>query len=341
MHGRARQWGGPARSGRRGPGRHIGFRIFGFLFFLLFMSAIVGGLISWVLAPGRARFLFLGFFAIFGFLFLMSRMFRRTWAPISQLIDVTTRLGEGDTTVRMAGSSGPWSAVSSSFNKMAEHLEEEEERRRRLLADLGHELRTPMTVIRGEIEAVIDGVHEPGSLNNVVDEVELMERLLEDLRTLALTEAGGLELVLEAIDLGELVADVVASFTSVLRTQDVTVQLDLSGAGEAEVDPHRVHQVIGNLISNALAQMQAGGRLEVTVQGTMISVADTGPGLPTDLDGVFNRFVKAADSSGSGLGLSIARDLVEAHGGSIVAFNRPEGGAVFEVRLPKSRPPMG
>ena len=321
--------GGRPWNNHRGPGRHIGWRIFGFLFFLLVMSAIVGGLIAWVLEPGRARFLLVGFVAIVGFASLMRRVFRRTWVPISELIDATTRLGEGDTTLRMADSSGSWYAVSSSFNKMADRLEADDERRRRLLADLGHELRTPLTVIRGEIEAVMDGVHRPESLSNVVDEVELMGRLLEDLRTLALAESGGLELVLETTDLGELATDVVASFTSVLHAQDVTVRLDIDGAGEAQVDPHRTHQVISNLISNALAQMPTGGGLDLTVDGTTITVADTGPGLPPDPDMVCDRFVKAADSAGSGLGLSIARDLVEAHGGTITAVNRAGGGAAF------------
>lgn len=272
-----KEWGRPPSGGRPGPGRHIGFRIFGFLFFLLAMSAIIGGLIAWVLAPGRARFLLAGFLVIFFFASVMRRMFRKTWSPISQLIDATTQLGDGDTTIRMANSSGPWNAVSSSFNKMAERLEAEDERRKQLLADLGHELRTPLTVIRGEIEAVIDGVHPPDGLNNVVDEVELMERLLEDLRTLALAEGGGLKLVLESTDLGELASDVVASFTSVTNSHGVVVQLDVDSAGEADVDPHRTHQVISNLISNALAQMPDGGRLDVTVVGTTITVADTDP----------------------------------------------------------------
>lgn len=334
MPGRGARWGEPAWKGRRGPGRHIGWRVFGFLFFLLMMSAIVGGLIAWVLAPGRGWFLLVGFVVIVGLAFVMRRAFRRTWAPISELIDATTRVGEGDTTVRMADSTGPWYAVSSSFNAMADRLEADDERRRRLLADLGHELRTPLTVIRGEIEAVIDGVHPPSSLGNVVDEVELMDRLLEDLRTLALAEAGGLRLDRELVDLGELTGDVVASFTSVARAQAVVIRLDIEHAGGAEVDPHRIHQVLSNLISNALAQMAEGGGLDVGVSGTTITVADRGPGLPSDADVVFERFVRASDSVGAGLGLSIARDLVEAHGGTITAANRPDGGAVFQVWLP-------
>lgn len=338
MHRRRDGWAGPPWRHRRGPGRHIGWRIFAFLLFMLTVSAIVGGLIAWVLAPGRGWLLLLGFAVLAGFVALMRRVFRRTWAPIADLIDATTRLGEGDTTVRMADSTGPWYAVSSSFNRMAHRLEAEDERRRRLLADLGHELRTPLTVIRGEIEAVIDGVHPPESLNNVVDEIELMGRLLEDLSTLALAEAGGLRLVIEPTDLGGLAADVVASFSSVLGAQGIAVHLDTGRAAEAAVDPHRTHQVISNLISNAVAQMPDGGRLDVTVSGTTVSVADTGPGLPPNPEVVFERFAKAADSTGSGLGLSIARDLVEAHGGTITASTRPEGGAVFAIELPGTAP---
>ena len=235
---------------------------------------------------------------------------------------------------------GPWAMVSHSFNRMAQRLENEDERRRRLLADLGHELRTPLTVIRGEIEAVIDGVHEPESLANVVDEVEIMERLLEDLRTLALAEAGGLDLRLETTDLGALAGDVVASFSAPLSRQDIEATVEtVAESVEAEVDPHRIHQVLSNLVSNSLEQMPDGGRLHITVAQNKITVSDTGPGIPDDsLSSVFDRFEKAADSKGSGLGLSIARDLVEAHGGTITAGNRPGGGAVFTIKLPDQPP---
>ena len=319
-----------------GPGRRIGMRIFGFLFFLLFLSAIVGGLIAWVLAPGRGWFLLVGFLVIVAIALVMRRAFRRSWAPVSDLIDATTRLGEGDTGVRMSSATrGPWAAVTSSFNAMAKRLEDEDEQRRRLLADLGHELRTPLTVIRGEIEAVIDGVHQPESLENVVDEIELMDRLLEDLRTLAITEAGQLELQTEPTDLGQLVSETVSSFTTVMAHQAVVASVAIDGSGVSRVDPHRIHQVIANLVNNALAQMPSGGLLVVNVIGTTITVADTGAGVPPDdLDAIFDRFSKASDSAGSGLGLSIARDLVVAHGGTIAAANRGEGGAVFTVTLP-------
>jgi signal transduction histidine kinase len=223
---------------------------------------------------------------------------------------------------------------------MAGRLEEEDERRRRLLADLGHELRTPLTVIRGEVEAVIDGVHRPDSLSHVLDEVELMERLLEDLRVLTLTEAGRLQLHREPTQVEALIEDVLGSFGPRIDANQVEATTDVADdTGEVEIDPHRIRQVLGNLISNALDQMPEGGALSMTARResgqVVIEVADSGPGIPPDrLEQVFQRFAKSSDSTGSGLGLSIARDLVEAHGGTLDAGNRPEGGAVFTVRLP-------
>jgi two-component system sensor histidine kinase BaeS len=223
---------------------------------------------------------------------------------------------------------------------MAARLEEEDERRRRLLADLGHELRTPLTVIRGEIEAVIDGLHDPSQLSNVIDEVELMERLLEDLRVLTLAEAGRLQLHREPTEVESVAGDVIASFAAPIEANHIQAVVSVEPeVGEVDVDPYRLRQVVSNLVSNALNQMPDGGRLDVTARaegaGVIIEVADTGPGIPPDrLERVFERFVKSGDSTGSGLGLSIARDLVEAHGGTITAANRPEGGAVFTIDLP-------
>lgn len=234
------------------------------------------------------------------------------------------------------------SAVATSFNRMAEGIEEEDERRRRLLADLSHELRSPLTVIRGEIEAVLDGLHDPHQLGNVIDEVELMERLLDDLRLLALTEAGRLQLDRQPCDITNLIRDVVSSFSASLDRHEIEVRVDTDGsAGEVWADPHRLHQVLSNLMSNAMRQMPDGGLLEILATRSgpdlEITVSDSGPGIPEErLQHIFDRFVKGGDSVGTGLGLSIARDLVEAHGGRIEARNRPNAGAIFTVRLPTS-----
>lgn len=328
-----------------GPGAYVFRWVIGLIIMLFLLGPLLGFLFSGAFGAfqGPRRFVFLGLalLAVVGIILFVRSRFSRTWAPVGQLIDATRRLGEGEAGVRIPISQpGPFAAVSGSFNRMAARLEEEDERRRRLLADLGHELRTPLTVIRGEIEAVIDGLHDPSQLSNVIDEVELMERLLEDLRILTLAEAGRLLLHRESTDLQGLVEDVLTSFATPMEARNVTpVVLVDPAIGEIEVDPYRLRQVLSNLASNALNQMPDGGTLEVTASHerdrARIEMADTGPGIPPDrLEQVFERFVRSSDSTGSGLGLSIARDLVEAHGGTIAAANRPEGGAVFKIELP-------
>jgi two-component system sensor histidine kinase BaeS len=322
----------------------------GFVLFLMVIGPLLGVIISTALGvfAGPRRLILTGVAVLLLVLFVLAarRMFGRSWAPVGELIDATQRLGDGETGVRIdVRAPGPFAAVGGSFNRMAARLEEEDERRRRLLADLGHELRTPLTVIRGEIEAVIDGLHDADSLRTVIDEVDLMERLLDDLRLLSLAEAGRLQLHLEPTDVGELIEDVVASVATTLESQGVKAAITVAeGAREITADPHRLRQVMGNLVSNALKQMPDGGMLSVAagrdMETVVIDVADTGPGIPADrLDQVFDRFVKAGDTAGTGLGLSIARDLVEAHGGTIAAGNREEGGAVFTIRLPIATDP--
>jgi two-component system sensor histidine kinase BaeS len=337
-------WSGEGRPPGWGPGRHIFFRLVGFVFFLFLLAFVFGGFIAarfGGVRPGH-RLVVAGavILAVILIVFVARRMFGRSWAPVGDMIDATRRLGDGETGVRITTMGpGPFGAVGASFNRMAVRLEEEDERRRRLLADLGHELRTPLTVIRGEIEAVLDGLHQPESLSHVIDEVELMERLLEDLRVLALAEAGRLQLHKEPTDIQSLIALVINSFGSTFERQAVVTEIGVEpDMPEVDVDHHRLHQVLGNLVSNAIHHMPTGGTLIVNahrVEGwVVIEVADTGPGIPEErLEHIFERFVKAGDSTGTGLGLSIARDLVEAHGGSISAGNRAQGGAMFTIRL--------
>jgi signal transduction histidine kinase len=320
-------------------------RIIGFVFFLVAIGVLVGGVVATGLSAlsGSERWVVIGLtlLALAGFALVMRRIFGRMLGPVGELIDATRRLGDGDTGVRLSiKRPGPLAAVFGSFNRMAGRLEEEDERRRRLLADIGHELRTPMTVIRGEIEAVLDGLHPPQSLSNVIDEVDLMDRLLDDLRVLALAEAGRLQLHTEPSNLGEIARDVLNSYARRASEHAVEVELTITpGLPDIEGDAHRLHQVLANIVSNALNQMPEGGHLGVGVYATakevVVEVADTGPGIPEDqVEWIFERFVRAGDSSGTGLGLSISRDLVVAHGGTLSASNRTGGGAVFTVRLP-------
>lgn len=341
-----RRWGPPGPW--RGPGPHIFRRVIGVFLFVVLVAAAMGAIFATGLAAvsGSGRWVIVGATVVGVVVFgMVARgMFGRTWAPVGDLIDATRRLGEGEQGVRLpARGPGPFLAVSRSFNKMAERLEEEDERRRRFLADIGHELRTPMTVIRGEVEAVLDGLHEPVRLNDVVDEIDLINRLLEDIRLLSMAESGTLRLETEPTDLGALTRSVLASFDHSMGSQSVksVVEIDDDLPG-TDVDPHRIHQVVSNLVANALRQMPDGGQLMVGVSGdstvARIEVADTGPGIPDDqLDRIFDRFVRSSDSTGTGLGLSISRDLVEAHDGNLTATNRPSGGAVLTVTLPIHR----
>ncbi len=319
-------------------------RIVLFLLFLVATGVVIGAAvsagISGVDGPGRWLVVGLTLLILAVAALAAGRMFRRVWAPLADLVQATERLGDGETGVRLRDRGPrPFLAVTRSFNTMAERLEEEDERRRRLLADLGHELRTPLTVIRGEIEAVIDGVHGPESLSNVTDEVELMERLLEDLRLLALAEAGRLQLHREETSLAPLVESVLASFRAQLTSDHTEAVIAGTISRAVHVDPHRIHQVIANLVANAADQTGESGRIEVGLAessgSAVVTVSDDGPGIPAgDEDVIFERFTKAADSTGTGLGLSIARDLIEAHGGTLTAGNGPDGGAIFTIDLP-------
>jgi two-component system, OmpR family, sensor histidine kinase BaeS len=333
-----RGWHGP-------PGPFVRRRLlFGGLFFVVLAATVgvVGGLVvAAVTRPGPwLLILLVPFFALLAF---GRHTIGRTLRPVGALIDATVRVGDGESGVRVEeGVPGPLRPVISSFNRMAQRLDEEDERRRRFLSDIGHELKTPLTVLRGEIEALIDGVRPPNDANlqSLIDDVETVERLADDLRTLTLTEAGRLDLHPEMLDLGRLVEDALASADRMIRDHGVVLDFEASGNTVIPVDEHRMRQVMWNLVSNALRAMPDGGALIVRIQGSAgtvtVSVQDTGGGIdPAHLDTLFERFVKSADSSGSGLGLTIVRDLVQAHGGTVRADNVGNG-ARFLIVLPRS-----
>lgn len=274
---------------------------------------------------------------------MFGRFAFRTLLPVRDLTRAAGSLADGDYSVRVEAKSPAVRPVVTSFNRMAGRLESAEEQRRQLLGDLGHELRTPLTVIRGEIEAMLDGVHQadPDHLGLLLDEVQVMERLLEDLRTLSLAEAGTLALHPEPTDIADLVGDVGESHRRLAAARDVAVSVKApSFLPEVMVDPVRIREVIANLIVNSLRAMPEGGTLELAVSeeagSVLITVRDTGIGLPADeVARAFERFHKGSTSSGSGLGLTISRDLVEAHSGSIAMDSEPGVGTVVSVRIPK------
>jgi signal transduction histidine kinase len=235
---------------------------------------------------------------------------------------------------------------------MAQRLEANEAQRRSLLADVAHELRTPLSVIRGNLEGVLDGLYpaDQAHLGPVLEETAVMARLLDDLQTLSTAEAGVLRLHRERVAPASLATDAVTAFRA--RAEEAGVTLRWHAAGgvpDLDVDPLRIGQVLANLLSNAVRHTPPGGSVTLSVEpaaaagavagaaagAVAFAVADTGPGIDArELPHVFDRFVKSVDSGGAGLGLAIAKSLVEAHGGSIGAESAPGRGTTMRFLLP-------
>jgi signal transduction histidine kinase len=268
---------------------------------------------------------------------------RRIFSPLGDLLDAADRVAEGDYSVHV-DVRGPREVRSlvRAFNNMASRLHLEDEQRRTLLADVTHELRNPLTVIQGNLEGMLDGVYpsDDAGLRSLLDETVVLSRLMEDLRTLALAESGALKLKKESTDLRVLIRDTASSFQSQMDSTGVTLTID---PGDdllwVELDPGRIRQVLFNLVTNAMRYTPVGGVVSIHYshdkEHALIEVRDTGSGIPAEeLDHIFDRFYKSADSGGMGLGLSIAKHLVEAHGGTLAATSNPGLGTTMLVSLP-------
>ena len=319
------------------------------LFFIV-MGLLVKGLdlvqtprpFHWLVPAGIALFVL-----ALAFLVLAGRSLRRYSAPLGDLLDAADRIAEGDYTARVTeGGPREVRSLARAFNGMAERLQVTSEQRRNLLADVTHELRTPLTVIQGNLEGMLDGVYaaDEARLKSVLEETQILARLVEDLRVMTLAESGALQLKKESTDLAVLIAETLSVFRA--QADLAGVKLTLEAAADLpslNLDPERMRQVLSNLIGNALRYTPSGGSIGVHIclvpdgQGKRveITVADTGAGIAPDiLPHVFERFFKSRDSSGTGLGLPIAKYLVEAHGGTITAESELGKGTTVRVRLP-------
>jgi two-component system sensor histidine kinase BaeS len=270
--------------------------------------------------------------------------YRRLAGPVGDLLEAADRVGAGDYEQRL-NPRGPREVQSlmHTFNEMSGRLEAADAARRQFLADVTHELRTPLAVLQSGIEAQLDGIHsrDDAHLASLLDETHVLTRVVEDLHTLALAGAGRLTLHRETLHAVTAIEDAVAAHAATATARGVTMQATpATGSPVVWADPVRLQQILGNLLGNALRHTPAGGRITVTLDQpephtVRFTVADTGPGFPPEqLPGLFDRFTKSEGSQGSGLGLAIARDLVHTHGGSIEATNRPEGGAAVSFELP-------
>lgn len=293
--------------------------------------------------PGMMRLLgpFLLVIVVIGVVAATS--IRRFAIPVSVWLEAAGRVESGDYTARVP-ERGPSELrqVAVAFNAMTARLEQNEADRRRLLADVTHELRTPLTVIQGQIEAMLDGIYPPDAahLTPLLDETQVLGRLIDDLRTLALAETGALKLNREPTDVAVLAGEAVAALRRPADTAGVTLAVSIADEVPVlTVDPVRIREVLTNLITNALRYTPKGGT--VTVLGCVedgrarFAVRDTGTGIdPAMLPHIFDRFYRSSDSRGSGLGLSIAKDLITAHGGEVGATSVADVGTEVWFTLP-------
>ena len=302
--------------------------------------------------------LWTGLAAGFGGLLLVSVVSRRVLTPVRRLTSAARRLGQGDLSQRVsAPGHDEIGDLGRTFNSMAEELERAEQQRRNLMADVAHELRSPLSNIQGYLEALRDGLVEPDAttIDAISRQTSLLSHLVEDLRVLALAEAGVLRLDLAPASLQEVLHDAVDSFRPRAQAKGIDLSLDVAtGLPTVEMDRARIAQVLGNLMDNAITHTPDGGRVTVSagvVDGAKarVTIADSGAGIPPeDIPLVFERFYRVDPSrsratGGAGLGLTIARQLVESHGGRIFAESTPGEGSrfIFELPLEASDGPQG
>jgi two-component system OmpR family sensor kinase/two-component system sensor histidine kinase BaeS len=283
---------------------------------------------------------------------LAARVFRSYALPLADIMDAAESVANGDLDVRVEErGSREFQRLAHSFNRMTEELARTDRQRRNLTADVAHELRTPLHIIRGNLEGILDGVYAPTPehIEATLQETRTLARLVDDLRTLSLAESGQLPLVLEPVDVADLLADVVTSFSAQAESAGIDLRCAADAATPLEIqgDAGRLDQVLSNLVSNALRHTPSGGRITLSAEAAdgcvRLTVADTGEGIaPEDLPFVFDRFWRgdrARSHSGStGLGLAIAAQLVRAHGGAIRVASRPGDGTTFTLDLPQPTP---
>lgn len=276
-------------------------------------------------------------------------LMRRIVNPLAEVIAGAESVTSGNlkTRIKTSKSQDDLGSLILHFNRMVETLERNDNERRAMLADIAHELRTPLSVLRGRLEGIMDGIYSPTEVNiaQALEETYLLERLVEDLRLLTLAESRQLHLELKEFNLVELLQKTVTLFTPQAASRKVTLTLN---SEEPEIqlvaDAQRLEQVIGNLIGNGLRYVQSGGNIILALHrsesGVEIKVMDDGSGVPEkELPFLFDRFWRGEKSrarvtGGAGLGLAISKQLIETQGGQITAANRPEGGLEVTITLP-------
>jgi two-component system, OmpR family, sensor histidine kinase BaeS len=275
---------------------------------------------------------------------------RRITRPIGRLIAVTRSMAGGDRASRAGDVRAPGELrdLAAAFDQMADTLDREDQIRRDMVASVAHELRTPIAVLQGGHEALLDGITEPtpAELSSLRDEVLRLALMVDDLQTLAAADAAGLHLERHRCDLADIAGSAADSLARRFESADVALRRQLSGAPVIG-DSRWLHQLVTNLLSNALKFTPAGGTVTIITRqeapAAMLEVADTGIGIAADeLPHIFDRFwrgQRAAQTSGSGIGLAIAAELARAHGGALTASSQPGRGTRLTLTLPRAGEP--
>ena len=272
---------------------------------------------------------------------------RRITRPITRLTAVTRSMARGDRSSRAGDVRAPSELrdLAAAFDQMANTLDREDQIRRDMVASVAHELRTPIAVLQGGHEALLDGLTEPtpAELSSLRDEVLRLARMVDDLQTLAAADAAALHLERRRYDLADIAASAADSLARRFESADVALRRQLSSAPVVG-DPRWLHQVVTNLLSNALKFTPASGTVTIITRqdarSAVLEVADTGIGIAADeLPHIFDRFwrgQRAAQISGSGIGLAIAAELARAHGGAVTASSQLGLGTRFTLTLPRA-----
>ncbi len=286
--------------------------------------------------------------SVLGAIFLTAVYSRRTLNPIQEITSAAKKIKRGnlDQEVKVT-SRDEVGELASAFNAMAEELKKQERLRKNMVSDVAHELRSPLTKSHGYLEAIKEGSMEPN--DKVIDSLyrnsKLLKKLVDDLHDLAMAEAGKLNLEKQPVLLDDIISRAVESINVSLEEEDLQLEVDSTEEVLLNVDPDRIHQVLQNLLDNAITHSEAGGVIKIRSRlkdgSVEIAVSDNGEGIPQkDLPHIFNRFYRVDSSrsrvtGGTGLGLTISKELVEAHGGEIKASSKEGEGSTFRFTIPR------
>ena len=289
-------------------------------------------------------------------IFIVSNLYTRYGKPLRQMFKAIDSVAEGDLSVRVPADDSPqFGELIKRFNKMVVELERADQQRRNLTADIAHELRTPLHIIQGKLEGIMDGVYDaaPKHINDALEETKLLGRLVNDLQTLSMAETEQLPLHQTRFLLADLMYDVSSSFSSQAESFGIELKTSIADSNlQITADYLRLNQVLSNLIANSIRHTSKGGTISLETEpgigeagSVRVQVKDTGVGIPSeDLPFIFDRFWRGEKSrtrdghSTSGLGLAIAKQLIHAHGGTIDAQSELGKGTTFVIELPNKFP---